>query len=37
LTTDARHLPVKISSKIGLGNFVAELVRYEPGQAVTAR
>lgn len=37
VTADARHLPVKISSKIGLGNFVADLVRYEPGQAVTAR
>ena len=37
LTADARHLPVKISSKIGLGNFVGELVKYEPGQAVTAR
>jgi hypothetical protein len=37
LTADSRHLPVKISSKIGLGNFVAELVEYEPGVAVTAR
>jgi len=37
LTADSRHLPVKISSKIGLGNFVAELVKYEPGKAVTAR
>lgn len=37
LTTDARHLPVKISSKIGLGNFVAELVKYEPGKAIAAR
>ncbi len=37
LTTDARHLPVKISSKIGLGNFAAELVRYEPGTATAAR
>jgi hypothetical protein len=37
LTTDARHLPVKISSKVGLGNFQAELVSYEPGTASAAR
>ena len=37
LTTDARHLPVKISSKIGIGNFQAELVSYEPGTAASAR
>lgn len=37
LTTDARHLPVKISSKIGLGTFEAELVDFEPGTATAAR
>lgn len=37
VTTDSRHLPVKISSKIGLGSFEAELVDYEPGEAVAAR
>lgn len=34
VTTDARHVPVKLSSKIGLGNFQAELVEYSAGEAV---
>ncbi|MGH7557568.1 MAG: DUF3108 domain-containing protein [Gemmatimonadota bacterium] len=37
LTADERHLPVKLSSKVGLGSFQAELVSYRPGQSVSAR
>jgi hypothetical protein len=36
VTTDARHVPVRFSSKIGLGNFQAELVKYTAGKPVTA-
>jgi hypothetical protein len=34
VTTDARHVPVKISSKTGLGAFEAELVDYARGAPV---
>ncbi len=37
LTADERHIPVKLSSKVGLGSFQAELVSYEPGQSISAR
>lgn len=37
ITADERHVPVKLSSKIGLGSFQAELVRYEPGAPAAAR
>lgn len=38
VTTDARHVPVKFSSKIGLGTFQAEMVEYTAGKPVaTAR
>jgi len=30
VTADARRIPVRISSKIGLGSFKAELVDYQP-------
>jgi hypothetical protein len=36
VTTDDRHVPVKISSKIGLGAFEAELVDYARGAPVTS-
>lgn len=36
VTTDARHVPVKISSRIGLGSFEAELVDYARGAPVTS-
>ncbi|HYO46602.1 MAG TPA: DUF3108 domain-containing protein [Gemmatimonadota bacterium] len=36
VTTDARHVPVKISSKVGLGSFEAELVDYTRGAPVTS-
>lgn len=36
VTTDARHVPVKISSKIGIGSFEAELVDYARGAPVTS-
>lgn len=36
VTTDARHLPVKFSSKIGLGNFQATLVEYDAGKLPAA-
>ena len=34
VTADARHVPVKISSKIGLGSFEAELVDYARGAPI---
>lgn len=34
VTTDARHVPVKISSKVGIGSFEAELVDYARGAPV---
>ena len=34
VTTDDRHVPVKISSKIGIGSFEAELVDYSRGAPV---
>ena len=34
VTADARRVPVKISSKIGIGSFAAELVDYSRGQPV---
>ena len=34
VTTDPRHVPVKISSKIGIGSFEAELVDYSRGAPV---
>ncbi|MFN2384647.1 MAG: DUF3108 domain-containing protein [Gemmatimonadota bacterium] len=34
ITTDARRLPVKLTSKIGLGNFEASLVDYTRGRAL---
>lgn len=37
VTADARHVPVKISSKIGLGSFTAELTDYTAGQPVASR
>ncbi len=37
LTADERHIPVRLSSKVGLGSFQAELVSYRPGQSVSAR
>ena len=36
VTTDARHVPVKISSRIGVGSFEAELVDYARGAPVTS-
>ena len=36
VTTDARHVPVKISSRIGPGSFEAELVDYARGAPVTS-
>ena len=36
VTADERHLPIKLSSKMGLGSFQAELVRYSPGDPTTA-
>jgi hypothetical protein len=36
VTADARHVPVKISSKVGLGSFQAELVDYARGVPVTS-
>ena len=33
ITTDARHVPVKITSRLGIGSFSAELVEYERGRA----
>ncbi|HUP00452.1 MAG TPA: DUF3108 domain-containing protein [Gemmatimonadota bacterium] len=37
VTVDGRHIPVKLSSKIGLGNFQAELVEYSAGSPVARR
>lgn len=37
VTDDARRIPVKVSTKIGLGHFEAELVEYARGTATTAR
>lgn len=37
VTADERHVPVRLSSKVGLGSFQAELVSYRPGQSVSAR
>lgn len=34
VTTDSRHVPVKISSKVGIGSFEAELVDYARGAPV---
>ena len=34
ITTDSRHMPVKLSSRIGLGNFQAELIEYSAGEPV---
>jgi hypothetical protein len=34
VTADARHVPVKISSKVGLGSFEAELVDYSRGAPI---
>lgn len=34
VTTDPRHVPVKISSKVGIGSFEAELVDYARGAPV---
>jgi hypothetical protein len=34
VTADARHVPVKISSKVGLGSFEAELVDYARGAPI---
>lgn len=34
VTSDARHVPVKIASKVGLGSFQAELVDYTRGRPV---
>jgi hypothetical protein len=34
VTADARHVPVRISSKIGLGSFEAELVDYARGAPI---
>jgi hypothetical protein len=36
VTTDARHVPVKISSKVGIGSFEAELVDYARGVPVSS-
>jgi hypothetical protein len=36
-TTDERHVPVRLSSKIGLGSFRAELVKHEPRTPPAAR
>jgi hypothetical protein len=36
VTTDARHVPVKISSKVGIGSFEAELVDYARGAPVSS-
>lgn len=36
VTTDDRHIPVKLSSKIGLGTFQAELVEYAGGSPIAA-
>ena len=36
VTTDPLHVPVKISSKVGLGSFQAELVDYTRGAPVTS-
>jgi hypothetical protein len=36
VTTDSRHIPVKISSKVGLGSFEAELVDYARGAPVSS-
>jgi hypothetical protein len=36
-TADERHLPVKMTSKVGLGSFRVELVKYEPGEPAAAR
>jgi hypothetical protein len=36
VTTDPRHVPVKISSKIGIGSFEAELVDYARGAPVAS-
>lgn len=37
VTADERHVPIKLSSKMGLGSFQAELVRYSPGEPTAAR
>jgi hypothetical protein len=34
VTADARRIPVKISSKVGIGSFTAELVEYSRGRPV---
>ena len=36
VTTDPRHVPVKISSRVGIGSFEAELVDYARGAPVTS-
>jgi hypothetical protein len=36
VTTDSRHVPVKISSKVGIGSFEAELVDYARGAPVSS-
>jgi hypothetical protein len=35
VTTDKRHLPVRIKSKVIVGSFVAELVSFEEGDKKT--
>ncbi len=34
VTADSRHVPVRISSKVGVGSFQAELVDYEKGRPI---
>ncbi|MBM7114964.1 DUF3108 domain-containing protein [Archangium primigenium] len=35
LTTDARHLPVRLEAELALGSLVAELTEYQQGKVVT--
>ena len=35
LTTDARHLPVRLEADLALGSLVAELTEYQQGKVVT--
>lgn len=36
VTADDRHMPVKVSSKIGLGRFRAELVEFSAGETIAS-
>lgn len=36
VTADDRHMPIKLSSKIGLGKFRAELIEFSAGKAIAS-